>query len=403
MRLVERYIFRRAAGAFLLTLVALAGVVWVTQALRQMNIITAKGAALLVFMEITALALPFLVIVIAPFALLIAAVQTLNAFNAESELVVLNASGASRFVVLKPLMVLAGTTALVMVLFTTWVSPMALRALRNELTKINVDLVANIVQPGRFVDLEGGLTFHIRNRAGDGSLSGLFVEDRRDPETAFTYIAERAAIVGMLGKTLLVMRDGVIQRRTVKDGNLSLIDFESYAFDLSGLTPTNVAPTYRPSERSTADLWEASTVDATADAAARRNAGRMRAELHDRLSQPLLPLAFAVVAFLALGDARTTRQGRGFAIVATIAVTAALRGAHFAASSAAAGSTLAVALLYAVPGAAIVGGLAMVASDRTPALPAPLERMLDAIGDGVGFLTRRLGDRLGLGSGGETA
>ncbi|MDK9696731.1 MAG: LPS export ABC transporter permease LptF [Siculibacillus sp.] len=403
MRLVERYIFRRAAGAFLLTLVALAGVVWVTQALRQMNIITAKGAALLVFLEITALALPFLVIIIAPFALLIAAVQTLNAFNAESELVVLNASGASRFVVLKPLMALAGATALVMMVLTTWGSPLALRGLRNELTKVNVDLVANIVQPGRFVDLEGGLTFHIRNRSGDGSLAGLFVEDRRDPATAFTYVAERAAIVGMLGKTLLVMRDGVIQRRTTMDGNLSLIDFESYAFDLSGLTPTNVAPTYRPSERPTAELWTGSAVEPEADAATRRNAGRLRAELHDRLSQPLLPLAFAVVAFLALGDARTTRQGRGFAIVATIAAAAALRGAHFAASSAAAGSSLAVAMLYAVPAATVIGGLVMVASDRTPSLPAPVERLLDAIGDGVGFLTRRLGERLGLGGGGETA
>lgn len=403
MRLIERYIFRRAAGAFLLTLVALAGVVWVTQALRQMNIITAKGAALLVFFEITALALPFLVIVIAPFALLIAAVQTLNAFNAESELVVLNASGASRFVVLKPLMALAGAVTLAMLLLTTIGSPMALRALREELTKVNVDLVANLVQPGRFVDIEGGLTFHIRNRSGDGSLAGLFVEDRRDPDTAFTYVAERAAIIEMFGKTLLVMRDGVIQRRTVKDGNLSLIDFESYAFDLSGLTPTTSAPVFRPSERPTGELWAGAVAGPGADAAARRNAGRFRSELHDRLSQPLLPLAFALLAFLALGDARTTRQGRGMAIVATIVATALLRGAHFAASSAAANSTAAVVALYALPLAVIAAGLFLVASDRSLALPAPAERLIDAIGDGISDLVRRLGERLGLGNGGEAA
>jgi lipopolysaccharide export system permease protein len=403
MKLIERYIFRRAAGAFVLTLMALAGVVWVTQALRQMNIITAKGAALLVFFEITALALPFLVIVIAPFALMIAAVQTLNAFNAESELVVLNASGASRFVVLKPLMVLAVVTAAAMLFLTTWASPMSLRALREQLTRVNVDLVANIVQPGRFVDIEGGLTFHIRNRSGDGSLAGLFVEDRRDPDIAFTYIAERASIIEMFGKTLLVMRDGVIQRRTNKDANLSLVDFESYAFDLSGLTPTTSAPNYRPSERSTAELWTSSGVEANADAVTRRNAGRFRAELHDRLSQPLLPLAFAMVAFLALGDARTTRQGRGMAILATIVAAALLRGIHFAASSATATSDAAVGLLYAVPIGTVVIGLFLVASDRTLALPRPVARLFDAVGDGVGAVTRRIGDRLGLSNGGEAA
>ena len=403
MRLIERYIFRRAAGAFLLTLVALGGVVWVTQALRQMNIITAKGAALLVFLKITALALPFLAIVIAPFALLIAAVQTLNAFNAESELVVLNASGASRFVVLKPLLVLAAVVALSMAMLTTWASPMSLRQLRGELTAVNVDLVANIVQPGRFVDLEGGLTFHIRNRAGDGTLAGLFIDDRRDPDIAYTYIAERASILEMFGKTLLVMRDGVIQRRTNKDGNLSLVDYESYAFDLSGLTPTTTAPSFRPSERSTPELWEVSSAAADADAAARRNAGRFRSELHDRLSQPLLPLAFAIVVFLALGDARTTRQGRGFAIVTTIVAAALLRGVMFAASSAAASSQAAIVILYGAPLAVIVGGLALIATDRGVAVPHPVERTCDAVSDRVAALFRRIAERLGFDNGGEPA
>lgn len=403
MRLVERYILRRAAGAFLLTLLALAGVVWVTQALRQMNIITTKGATLLAFFEITALALPFLVIVIAPFALLIAAVQTLNAFNAESELVVLNASGASRFVVLKPLLVLAGLVAAAMLALTTWASPMSLRALREQLTLVNVDLVANIVQPGRFVDIEGGLTFHIRNRSGDGTLAGLFVDDRRDPDIAFTYIAEHAAIIEMFGKTLLVMRDGVIQRRTNKDGNLSLVDFESYAFDLSGLTPTTTTPVFRPSERSTAELWESSAVGPEADAAERRNAGRNRAELADRLSQPLLPLAFALVAFLALGDARTTRQGRGLAVVSTIAAAAVLRGGHFAASSAVATSPGALMVLYGLPLATVVGGLWLVASDRSVSLPRSLEWIFDTAAEGCGAVWRRLGDRLGLSGGGEAA
>ena len=216
MRLVERYIFRRAAGTFLLSLGALVGVVWATQALRQMNLVTAKGAALLVFLKITLLALPFLTIVVAPFALFIAALQTLNAVNSESELVVLSASGASRGVVLKPLAVLAGLVSVAMLALSLWVSPTALRSLREELTRINVDLVANIVQPGRFIPIEKDLTFHIRNRAGDGSLGGLFVEDTRDPEIAFTYIADKASIIEMFGKTLLVMRDGVIQRRTTR-------------------------------------------------------------------------------------------------------------------------------------------------------------------------------------------
>ena len=248
------------------------------------SLVTAKGAALLVFLKITLLALPFLTIVVAPFALFIAALQTLNAVNSESELVVLSASGASRGVVLKPLAVLAGLVSVAMLALSLWVSPTALRSLREELTRINVDLVANIVQPGRFIPIEKDLTFHIRNRAGDGSLGGLFVEDTRDPEIAFTYIADKASIIEMFGKTLLVMRDGVIQRRTTRDGNLSLIDFQSYAFDLSAMTPQTSAPVFRPSERPTTELWRLG--GDKPDAYAQANAGRLRSELHDRIAQP---------------------------------------------------------------------------------------------------------------------
>lgn len=395
MRLVERYIFRRAAGAFLMSLGALIGVVWATQALRQMNLVTAKGAALLVFLKITALALPFLAIVVAPFALFIACLQTLNSVNSDSELVVLNASGASRFVVLKPLFALAALVTATMLFLSTWGSPTALRVLRENLAQINVDLVANIVQPGRFISLDGNLTFHIRARAPDGSLGGLFVEDARDPAIAFTYIADHAAIVEMFGKTLLVMRDGVIQRRSNADGNLSLIDFQSYAFDLSALRPAAGAPVFRPSERSTAELWALG--GPKPDDYARANAGRLRSELHDRLTQPLLPLAFTLIAFLALGDARTTRESRMMPIIGAIAAVGVLRGLHFGATSASGSSDVAVGVLWTLVVGSIVWALWVVASDRRVEAPAFVEHTFDAIGEHGSALARRIGERFGIG------
>lgn len=394
MRLVERYIFRRAAGAFLMSLGALIGVVWATQALRQMNLVTAKGAALLVFLEITALALPFLAIVVAPFAVLIATIQTLNSLNADSELVVLNASGASRFVVLRPLLALAGVVAAIMMFLSVWGSPTALRALREELTKVNVDLVANLVQPGRFVTIEPNLTFHIRSRAPDGSLGGLFVEDARDPAVSFTYVADQASIVEMFGKTLLVMRDGVIERRATADGNLSLIDFQSYAFDLSAMTAAAAAPVFRPSERSTAELWAAGGADP--DAYARANAGRLRSELHDRLTQPLLPIAFALITFLGLGDARTTREARGLSILGVIAAAGVLRGVDFAATSAGGTSDVALAGLWILILGVIAASLFVVASDRQLALPRVAAHGIDAVADRTSCFGRRFAERWGL-------
>jgi lipopolysaccharide export system permease protein len=54
VRLIERYVLKRLFVAFFATLVGLAGVVWVTQALRELNLVTAKGQTILVFLEVLA-------------------------------------------------------------------------------------------------------------------------------------------------------------------------------------------------------------------------------------------------------------------------------------------------------------------------------------------------------------
>ena len=90
---VERYVFRTAACAFLAGLFALTGVVWVTQALRQFDLLTNKGQSLLVFLSITGLTMPSLVAIIAPVALFTGVLYCLNKLNGDSELVVMSAAG----------------------------------------------------------------------------------------------------------------------------------------------------------------------------------------------------------------------------------------------------------------------------------------------------------------------
>jgi len=272
-----------------------------------------------------------------------------------------------------------------MLVFTTIIAPTAQHRLREEQTKINVDLIANIVRPGRFTEIEKGLTFHIRDRAGDGTLVGLMIDDQRDKDIGYTYIADRANVVELPGKTLLVMHDGDLQRVNKADGALSLIDFEAYAFDLSELTAQNAKPVFRPSELSTIALL---TADSTS-ADGRANADKYRAEIVDRFSQPLLPLAFGVIILVMLGDARTTRQGRGLAMVGTFLLALAVRALHFAASSAVVASAAATPLAFLVPIVVILIGGFLIATDRSLSLPAPIEWLMEAITDGIGIVWRR--------------
>ena len=64
MTLVERYILRIAFGAFAATLVGLTAVIWITQALRELDLLTSKGQTILMFFIVTGLSLPTLITVI---------------------------------------------------------------------------------------------------------------------------------------------------------------------------------------------------------------------------------------------------------------------------------------------------------------------------------------------------
>ena len=101
-RILSRYIFWQAAGALILILVSLTTVVWIAVALRQLELMTSQGQDALRFLIMTALAIPSLLALIAPIALLIACLHVLNKLGGDSELIVMTAGGAPVWSLLKP-------------------------------------------------------------------------------------------------------------------------------------------------------------------------------------------------------------------------------------------------------------------------------------------------------------
>ena len=96
MKVVERYILRRAFGVFAAALFWTLAIVWTTQVLTRIDFVTTSGQSALAFFELATLILPSVIPVVIPFAVAIAVAQTLSMMNTDSELVVISAAGASR-------------------------------------------------------------------------------------------------------------------------------------------------------------------------------------------------------------------------------------------------------------------------------------------------------------------
>lgn len=379
MNRLDRYVFRMAATAFVGTLAVLAGMIWITQALRQLDIMTSQGQTILAFIFITSLALPALILALAPVALFLAVAHTLFRMNSDSEIVVTSAAGISTLRLLKPLVILAVLVAALCTALSMELVPAALRQFRYEISRVRADVVAFIAQPGKFTTLAPGMVFNVRERNSTGVLGGIFINDARNPEEVSTYLADRGQIVDTEKGTFLILEDGAIHRRTTGKPDSNIVEFQRYAFDLSPFTAGSDAPVYRAPERSFSDLIHPAADDPTYQ----QDKGRFVEEIHRRLSLPLYVLAFFSIAVAALAEPRTTREGRGLALAGTAPFVITLQVTSFGLVQQVRNNPDLVPYVYLVPIVVILGSALMLSGRFKPRMPAPIKRRLDALAQRV--------------------
>jgi lipopolysaccharide export system permease protein len=340
---IDKYVFRTTFGAFLMVLFNLTAVIWVTQILRQIDLITNQGQTVLVFLTITSLIIPTLMLILAPISMVIAVAYSLVKLNNDSELVVMSAAGISPVRLFRPFFLVALVVSLLVAFVGAYLSPRLQREMNDRLSKIRADVVANIVRPGAFTTVERGLTFHIREKRNNSQFVGIVIDDNRDPTERASILAEYGQIVQTERGTFLVMSDGTMQRRRKAERDPTFVRFERYAFDLSPYTVSSRV-SFGLRERF---FWDLAYPDPD-DPLLKSAPAQFRVEFHDRILAPLYPLAFVVIAFVILCSPRTTRQGRVMSTVLVAAGVALLRIVGFACMNVGLHTPYALSIIYAI-------------------------------------------------------
>ena len=351
MGILSRYIFRQTAGAMVLILVSLTGVVWIAVALRQIELMTTQGQDVLRFLSMTTLAIPSMMALIAPIALLIASIHVLNRLNSDSELIVMTAGGMPAWSLLKPLAMLALLVSVGIAVVNHLAGPWAQQKLKELVVQVRTDLMAQVIQPWRFTSPEAKLTVHIRDRSPSGELLGLMMHDARDPKQIVTYLAEKGRIIKQNGAAYLRMDNGHIIRRLDNEATPQIIAFDRYAVDLNRLEQrADQVVVVRPRERYTTELLKPDPNDPVF----KLNPGSYTSELHERLASPLYTFAFVLLVLAFMGQAQTTRTSRMRAVIIAFAVAVFYRVVGISGANYAVVHPNAVPLLYVSPACAAV-------------------------------------------------
>jgi lipopolysaccharide export system permease protein len=303
MNLLGTYIFGRMFRMFFASLVPVLAIIWITQVLGRINLVTDSGQSIGSFALLATYMLPMLIPVVMPFAVTIGVTQTLQTMNADSELAVIDAAGAPRSLLYKPALVLAAVMCVASFSVDNILEPISRYGMRKTIAATYADLLSSVIEEKAFRKIDEGLYVQISERVQGRVLRGLFVADSRDPNFDMIYYAREGAVDENGGT--LIMKDGEIHRK-IKGGEVSVIHFDSYSFDLSELSASRGQATLRAVDR---DLLFLINPDPN-DAYFKDNPNDFRAELHRRLTDWFFPVTFALISLTMAGSAHSHRERR---------------------------------------------------------------------------------------------
>ncbi len=357
-------------------------IVWTTQVLARINLVTDSGQSALAFFEIASLILPSILPVVMPFAAIIAVAQTLSVMNADSELVVISASGASRWVTIRPVILLALLASVVSFAVDNGVDPYARQRGRELVATARGDLLSLVIQEGTFRKIEDGLFIQIGDRLADGRLGGIFVADSRTEGVDLIYYAKSGQVVERDNEDVLVMNDGEIQRK-ITGGDISVIRFDSYAFDLSVFAAASGTARMRPKDRTLPYLFDPNPNDPVF----KKDPQSFRAELHRRFTDWVYPLVFALIALSVSGDARSHRESRINPLITAVTIALFIRWLGYLSANQVQSDPSLWPLVYLIPAASAAVCAWFIRTNRTMELPVALADLLIST-------LRWLGDRM---------
>lgn len=340
----DRYLLKNLVLATTFTALSLAMIIMLTQSLRFLELIINSGASSFSFFTLTFLAMPRFFEVILPIALMISTVFIYNRLSADSEMVVMRASGFSPLRLSRPALVLAVFVTLIIFTVSAWLAPVALSQMQLMRVTIKAQYSSLLLRDGIFNPIGKDLTVFISDRNSDGELQGLMIHDSRNGQALpVTIIAKRGVIVSDDAAQQVLVFDGSRQEYNPQTGVLSRLDFERYSLDLPESGP--VRQRYRePDERTLFELLNP-------DEQVRADEGLVHdfvIEAHRRFISPLLAVTFTLVSLCCMLLGQTDRRGLSRRIVMAAGIIIVLQGLYLVAYNLAKQHAAGLVLMYAL-------------------------------------------------------
>ncbi len=321
MKTLDRYVIREILPPLFLSLLVFTFVLEIPPVMEQLEALVSKGVSWGVALRILITLLPQALGLTIPMSVLVGLLIGLGRMSGDREAVALLACGVSPFRLLRPVLVIATTAALVHLYVMIWAIPDANQNYREITYDVVSKRVENDVRPRVFFeDFPGWVLYANDVPQNGGGWKDVLVADTRTAGQTVLYLARNGRLwLDREKQTVdLVLIDGTRYASTGPNGR----QIETYRFPrelIVSLDPKTVFPHTDLLQRGLAEM----TIQQLRDQAAQKRAAGVSPHpevlyLQQKFSFPVACLVFAVIG-LALG-LTVAREGKLAGFVVGIAV-----------------------------------------------------------------------------------
>jgi len=212
----------------------LAGVLWLTRAIRFLKYITEDGVKVSVFLKLSIYILPSLLLIIIPLSVFLTAIITYNKLIENRELIILQGTGLKKFSLLTPAMSVASMAVIFCYFTTLFFMPFANRGIRQIREDIKNNYSSIMLEEGAFNKLRN-ITIYTKDKDNNGNLSGVLIYDNQlysdSKDTKHTLIYAKK---GLVNANTLELFNGNIQKfNNINNEIPEFLYFDNYQLNLN--------------------------------------------------------------------------------------------------------------------------------------------------------------------------
>jgi len=229
-------------------MLAMTGIVWLTQSLRFIDLIVIKGLPLEIFINLTILIIPKLLVTIIPFIGFLASLITYIRLNNDSEIISMKSAGINNFKIILPALIFGVSLGILTLFLENLFSPYAYNKFKNLQYEIRNNYISTLFQEKVFSSPIQGLTIFIKERDQIGNLEGIMIHDARDKNKKISINAEQGKIVSTPKGARFLLING--NRQEINENqNISILYFDQYTLNIKNYNKNNTSRFREASER----------------------------------------------------------------------------------------------------------------------------------------------------------